>query len=212
MISEKTVERLSLYRHLLAQCREDGQAHIHSHQLAALADVTAPQVRRDVMAVGYSGNPNHGYEVAALVASIGEFLDTPLNRNIALVGVGNLGRAILSDFAVRRPRLRIVAAFDVEPDRVNRVIHGCRSYPLEQLPAVAREQAIGVGVMAVPASAAQGVADLMVQAGLSGILNFAPARLRVPQQVFVADVNITVALEKVSFFAGKKAAEKELGV
>jgi redox-sensing transcriptional repressor len=209
MTSDKTVERLSLYRHILARERDAAVKYLHSHQLASLANATAAQVRHDLMAIGYSGNPNQGYAVEELIASIGEFLDTPLGRNIALVGVGNLGRAILSDFAVRRPRLRIVAAFDVEPDRVDRVIHGCRCYRIDRFREIVRDKEIGVGVLAVPAGEAQGVADRMVEAGVYGILNFAPVRLRVQPHVYVANVNITVALESVSYFAGKKAAERK---
>lgn len=212
MPSERTVERLSLYRHLLVRLRERGEKAVHSHKLASMANVTAAQVRHDMMAIGYSGSPNNGYDIERLVESIGEFLDTPLSRNIALVGVGNLGRAILADFVVRRPLMKIVAAFDVEPDVYGRVIHGCWCYPMEDLESVLRENRVAIAVVAVPAGEAQRVADQLVDAGVCGILNFAPVRLRVPQHVYVADVNITVALEKVTYFASQKAAEKDMKV
>lgn len=173
-----------------------------------MAGATAAQVRHDVMSIGYSGTPTQGYEVEKLIESIGEFLDTPLSRNIALMGVGNLGRAILSDFAVRRPTLKIVAAFDVEPDRVNRVIHGCRCHSLEELQQIIWTQQIAIAIIAVPASEAQPIADTLCEAGICGMLNFAPVRLQVPQGVFVDDVNITIALEKVSYFAGRKALDR----
>ena len=208
MPSEKTVERLSLYRYLLQRLLEEGERFVHSHRLARLALATAAQVRHDLMAIGYTGRPNQGYDISKLLDSIGEFLDTPLGRNIALVGVGDLGRAILSDFTSGRPRMSIVAAFDIDPGVVGRVISGCRCYSMDSLDEEVRSKKIGLAVLAVPAVAAQEAAERLYDAGVMGLLNFAPIRLRVPEDVYVADVNITIALEKVAYFASRKFAVK----
>jgi redox-sensing transcriptional repressor len=117
------------------------------------------------------------------------------------VGVGNLGKAILSYFAGRRPNLQIVAAFDNDLYKVNRAIHGCRCYAMEHLYEVAQAQGIRLAIITVPAQAAQDVADALVQAGIRGILNFAPVRLRVPPHMYVEDIDMTVSLEKVAYFA-----------
>jgi redox-sensing transcriptional repressor len=172
-----------------------------------MAGATAAQVRRDLMAVGYMGTSIRGYAVEELTKSIGSFLDDPQGQTAALVGIGNLGRAILSYFTGRRPNLSIVAAFDVDPNKISRVIHGCRCYPLEELELVAREHDIRLGVLTVPAAAAQTVAESMVRAGIRGILNFAPAPLKAPAGVYVEDIDMTMSLEKVAYFARQGALE-----
>ncbi|OHB55992.1 MAG: hypothetical protein A2Y07_06315 [Planctomycetes bacterium GWF2_50_10] len=200
-VSQKTIGRLSLYRRLLQALANKGVKYIYSHQIAVIASATAAQVRRDWMAIGYSGSPTKGYEVAELIDAIGKFLDSPKEQKVALVGIGNLGRAILIFFAGRRPKLNIVAAFDNDPYKVNRVIHGCKCYHIDQLKTVSDETGIDVGIVAVPASEAQKAAEKMVAAGIKGILNFAPTPLRVGNNVYVEDIDMTMSLEKVAFFA-----------
>jgi redox-sensing transcriptional repressor len=200
-VSGPTVGRLSLYRRLLNVLRDEGVSHVFSRQLAAMAGRTAAQVRRDLMVVGYSGSPGRGYDVARLLASLREFLDTPGGQNVALVGVGNLGKALLSYFAGRRPNLRIVAAFDIDPGKANRVINGCRCYSSQRLAEMLAAKGIRVAIIAVPAAAAQDIADRLTACGVRGILNFAPVRLRVPPGVHVEDLDMIVSLEKAAYFA-----------
>lgn len=202
-ISEKTIGRLSAYRRLLYRSSLAAQPNVYSYQVAALSGVTPAQVRRDLMSIGYSGSPNRGYRVPELIASIGDVLDNPAGENAGLVGVGNLGRAILAFFSGRRPKLTIVAAFDNAISKVNRTVHGCRCYPLEEVPAVVKRDGIRVGIITTPAEAAQSVADLLVEAGVRGILNFAPVPLRLPAGVYSEDIDMTMALEKVAYFARK---------
>ena len=203
VISDKTIGRLSLYRRLLNRLLAEGARNVYSHQLAVIAGVTPAQVRRDIMSIGYSGNPNRGYDVADLVESIGQSLDDPAGQRAALVGTGNLGRALLTYFSGRRPKLSIVAAFDTDPLKFDRVIQGCRCHDAARIPEVVKEQDITVGVITVPAAAAQNVATTLVRAGITGILNFAPVRLAVPAGVYVEDIDLTMALEKVAYFARK---------
>jgi len=199
--SKRTIGRLSLYRRLLKELQMSGTPNVYSHQLANIAGVTAAQVRRDFMVIGYSGSPTRGYDIQELTESIANFLDAPEGQAVALVGIGNLGRAILTYFGGRRPKLSIVAAFDKDPSKVNRVIHGCLSYPIEELAAVAAEKKIQAGIITVPASEAQAVTDQLVRAGVRGILNFAPAPLRAPADTYVEDIDMAVSLEKVAYFA-----------
>jgi len=208
MVSSNSVARLGLYRRLLEELRKGGVQYIFSHQLAPLSNVTAAQVRRDVMPLGCSGNPAKGYAVAELSESIGQLLDAPEGERVALVGVGNLGRAIISYVAGRRPGLAIVAAFDTDAAMAGRVIHGCRCYHLDELPEVVEAEGITVGIITVPAAAAQAVADRLLRAGVRGILNFAPTRLRVPAEVTVEDLDVTLALEKVAFLARQRQGRK----
>lgn len=200
-VSIRTVGRLSLYRRLLTTLVAEGQRSIYSHELAGLAGSSAAQVRRDLMVIGYSGSPNRGYQVLELMNSIGQFLDSPTGQRVALVGIGNLGRALLSYFTGRRPKLSIVAAFDSDPEKVHRVVHNCQAYPVAELAEVSRRLDIRVGIITVPAHTAQEVADLMVVAGIRAILNFAPVRVRVPAGIYVEDLDMTTSLEKAAFFA-----------
>jgi redox-sensing transcriptional repressor len=209
-VPTRTIGRLSLYRRLLGNLIADGVEHVYSHQLATMGGVTAAQVRRDMMSVGYSGSPKRGYEVTALAGSIGNFLDASHSEPVALVGVGNLGRAIMAYFAGRRPRLTITAAFDSDPYKLNRVILGCRCHALSEAGAVIGQLGIMTAIVTVPASAAQDVADQLVRAGIRGILNFAPIRLRVRPGVYVEDIDMTMSLEKVAYFARQNAETRSI--
>lgn len=199
--SEKTIGRLSVYRRLLKQAAAEGHENVYSHELGARAGATACQVRRDLMGLGCAGSPSRGYKVKTLLERIDLFLDAPDVEPVALVGVGNMGRAILSFFQRRRPKLEITAAFDSDPWKVNRVVQGVRCHALGEIERVAKEQGITLAVLTVPADVAQEVADMLVAAGIKGILNFAPAPLRVPLGIFVEDMDLAMSLEKVAYFA-----------
>lgn len=207
-LTERQIGRLSQYRRQLQSQTAGSPFTIYSYRLAALCGLTAAQVRRDLMTIGFTGSPAHGYDVGHLVNAIGQCLDAPGGQNAALVGVGNLGRAILDYFAVRRPPLSIVAAFDVDPDKVNRVLHGCRAYGMDNLAERIRELGITVGVLTVPASVAQGVAESMLAAGVRSFLNFAPAPLRLPPRTFVEEMDIAASMEKAAYFARAFAADR----
>ena len=203
-LPDKTVERLSLYRRLLERTLNGEESYLYSHQLGVLANSTAAQVRRDLMLLGCTGSPIRGYSVTELIERIGAFLDAPQGQRIALVGIGNLGRAILAYFSQRRPNLSIVAAFDIDPQKVGRVIAGCRCYHLNELAAVVEREGIHIGVITVPASQAQQVADQLVAVGIRGLLNFAPVRVRVPDEVAVQDMDITTSLEKIAYITRQR--------
>lgn len=204
MVAVKTIGRLSIYRRILNRLVSEGVKNVFSHQLAVMAGVTSAQVRRDIMSIGYSGNPNRGYGVADLIESIGSSLDDPEGQRAALVGVGNLGRAILTYFSGRRPKLAIVAAFDNDHKKFDRVIQGCRCYNIERLEEIVHELGIDIGVITVPSGEAQKVSNALVRAGIKGILNYAPVRIQAPLNIYIEDIDMTMALEKVAYFARKK--------
>ena len=201
-IPARTIERMVLYKRILGDLQGKGVSMLFSHQLADLARNTSTQVRRDLMEIGYSGSPRKGYNVAELISAISQILDGSRERIIALVGVGNLGRAILSYFTYNHPGLTIAAAFDTDERRVNRVVSGCRCYHFDRFEELVREKQINMGIITVPALAAQSVADRMTAAGIRGILNFAPVPLAVPEGVFVDRIDIASALEKLAYFTG----------
>ena len=199
-IPVNTLGRLSLYRRLLREQLAAGARQVYSHQLALLAVGTPAQVRRDLMTIGFAGSPRRGYVIADLVDRINVVLARSVETAVALVGVGNLGRAILAYYANRQP-VRFVAAFDRAPEKTGRILHGCRCYPVEQMAEVIQREAIHVGVIAVPAAEAQAVADQLVLSGVKGILNFAPVRLRVPAGLYVENVDLMMALDRVAYYA-----------
>lgn len=200
-ISERTIERLSVYRRVLLQLREADDAVVFSRQLSESAGVTPAQVRRDIMHLGCSGVPNSGYRVGELLSAINVMLDAPQSQRAVLVGVGHLGLALLTHFSGRWRWLHIHAAFDTDSSKCNALFRGARCYPINEIARVVREWRIDVGIITVPKDAAQDVADRLCAAGVHGLLNFAPVRLRVPETVFVENVDLTSSFEKVAFFA-----------
>lgn len=199
--SARQVHRLSVYRRVLADLADE-QTQVYSRDLAARAGVSAAQLRRDLMQVDCEGSTSHGYSVAQLHRAIGDLLDGVTRDQAAvLVGVGHLGEALLSNQKHRRAGPRIVAAFDCRPRVIGRVIGGCLCHDMSRLKAIVARQKACVGVICVPASAAQDVADQLVAAGIRGILNFAPVSLRTPPGVYVEQIDLSVSLEKVAYFA-----------
>jgi len=200
-IPVQTVGRLSLYRRLLLDLSAGGMRQIYSHQLASAAVATPAQVRRDLMMIGFTGSPRKGYAVAELIAAVNAVLAQSVETSVALVGVGNLGRAILAYYTNRQPWVRFTAAFDRDPDKANRILHGCRVYPMGQVEDVLGREGIKAAVIAVPAAEAQRVADRLVLAGARSFLNFAPVRLHLPTGIFVDDMDMSTALDRVAYYA-----------
>ncbi|MBP7829447.1 MAG: redox-sensing transcriptional repressor Rex [Kiritimatiellae bacterium] len=189
-----------LYRRLLDGLSEQGVEFIHSHEIAEKANNSAAQVRRDMMAIGYTGNPARGYAVADLVRSINGLFEQKRDQKAALVGIGKLGRALLGYFAFRQARPRIIAAFDSDPAKGQGEFAGCPCHPVDALTSVIAREGITVGILTVPAEAAQRMTDLLLLAGVRGILNFAPTPLKTPAWAVVDNVDIATKLEKVAFF------------
>ncbi|MBN2342898.1 MAG: redox-sensing transcriptional repressor Rex [Deltaproteobacteria bacterium] len=204
-ISKKVIERLSEYRTALDEQSAGEQRNIFSHELARLCGVTAAQVRRDLMSIGFSGSSAKGYDINELKQTVSDFLGFGEERRVVLVGIGHLGRALLDFFVNRHPKLVVCAGFDVNEMRINRVIHGVRCYAVSEMERVVAENRAQVGIITVPESAAQETAERLVEAGVTGVLNFAPVQLRVPGHVFVENLNISTVLEKVAYFAGLNA-------
>jgi redox-sensing transcriptional repressor len=181
--------------------RHEFGSSVYSHQLAQACQLTAAQVRRDLMAIGYSGNPNSGYDVKRLLSSLATFLDSQETRAVAIVGMGYLGRAIAAFLANRSDKIRLVAAFDVDLDKIGLSFSDVRCYSVRQMPEVLAEKRIDIAIVTVPADHAQHVAEQLVAAGVTGILNFAPVVLRLPPRTYVENIDMSVSLEKVAFFA-----------
>ncbi len=199
-LPEKTIGRLSEYRRTLLNCLADGKTHIYSHELANLHNITAVQVRRDIMLIGYSTTLKKGYDVKALIDVIGEIIDTKLGINAAVIGIGNLGRAITTYFNGKRTKLKIVATFDTDQDKTNRVISGVKCYPMGEIANVIKDQNISIGILTVPPKDASAVAETLIMAGIKGILNYTSTPLNVTPNVYLEEYDMITSLEKVAYF------------
>ena len=210
-ISDKVIGRLTRYRALLTDHFPREKKTIFSHELGSLMRLTPSQVRRDLMCLGCYGLPRHGYEIDELVKHIGIILDAGGEQHVALVGVGNLGRALITFFEGRRSTLRITAAFDADPVKAERLFNGVPCHPIERLDEVVAAEGIRVAIVCVPGAVAQETADRLVRAQVKGILNFAPVPLRVPAGVFLEELDVTSSLEKVAYFTTRRARGEREG-
>jgi redox-sensing transcriptional repressor len=202
----KTIERLSQYRRILLNCLSGGKTHIYSHELANMLNLTAVQVRRDIMLMGYSTSQKKGYDINELINVIGSILDTRKGHNVAVVGIGNFGRAITGYFTGKRSKLNIVATFDTDPSKVNRVISGVNCYPVQQLPELVKSLNISIAILTVPPDYAASVAEDLVIAGIRGILNFTSVPLNVSSNVYLEEYDMVTSIEKVAYFVKKNGS------
>jgi redox-sensing transcriptional repressor len=193
------VNRLSLYLRELQHLLRDGRATISSSQLGKLLGFTDAQVRKDLAYFGHFGQPGIGYRCSELIDQIRCILGTDRQWTVTLVGVGNLGRALLRYRGFNSQGFRIVAAFDVDPRIVDSTVEGIPVYKLERLADIVRQQRIQMALITVPAPQAQHVADQLVLAGICGIVNFAPVTLSLPPEISLVGVDLATELEQIAF-------------
>jgi len=201
MLPEKTVERLSEYRRHLSDLQARGVEFVFSSALAEETEVTPAQVRRDMMNLGLTGSTARGYSVSDLLGHLRGMLDQPTSTRVALIGIGNLGMALLAHFKTRPGHANIAMGFDQDPEKHGRVIHGCRIFNMRHLEEEVASKGIKVAILCIPAADANRMAARLVNAGVTGILNFAPAKLRVPAHVHVHNMDLTGVIEKVGYYA-----------
>jgi len=190
--------RLSHYRYALLRFRDLGHKTVYSQQIAAATGLTSAQVRKDFSIFRIPGNRRGGYSVDLLLGRISAILGLDQPNGFVLVGVGNLGRALLRYPGFHGGGIRILAGFDIDPAK-QRVELGVPVLPLADLPGFVRDQRVEFGIIAVPDFAAQQVLDLMVGSGIKGILNFAPICLSSPAGCVVRNVNLATELEGLVF-------------
>lgn len=200
-----TIRRLSIYSRCLAQLEEDGVKTVSSQELAERFHLNSAQVRKDLAYFGEFGIRGIGYYVANLRAELSKILGLDREWRLALVGFGNLGSALFRYRGFARGGFRVAAIVDDDPAKAGRVVDGLQILPVSELARAVRQSGIQVGVIAVPADAAQLVADRLVAAGVRAILNFAPTRLTVPRDVRLQNVDLSIELENLSFHLAQGA-------
>ncbi len=193
------VGRVSLYLRQLETFQRQGQTTVSSSQLGAALGINNAQVRKDLAFFGQFGYPGIGYRIDELIAALRHILGIDRDWPLALVGLGNLGRALLKYRGFRSRGFHIVALFDNDPEKVGQEYDGLVVEPLDGLRKSVATRGINLAVLSVPADAAQRVADLMVGCGILGILNFAPVPLNVPPSVNVVGVDLSVQLEHLAY-------------
>jgi redox-sensing transcriptional repressor len=196
----KTVERLSEYRRTLLGCLAEGRNYVFSHDLAAMLHITAVQVRRDLMLIGYSSVLRKGYDVKELIQTIGSIIDSDEGINVAIIGIGNLGRAVTSYFRGKRSKLNMVASFDNDPQKVNKVISGVKCYHIQEMEQIIKEMNIKIAILSVPADYAKSTCEDVVRFGIKGILNFTTIALNVPSGIYLEEYDMITSIEKVAYF------------
>lgn len=198
-IPKAVVGRLSLYLRELQQLIAHGHETTSSNQLGQKLGFTDAQVRKDLAFFGHFGYPGIGYRCEELIGAIRRILGTNQRWTVAMVGAGNLGRALLGYKGFQQQGFQVVAAFDTDDAKVGTTIEGVRVYHLDRLPELVQQHTIRLGLITVPASAAQIAADRLVAAGVEGILNFAPVTIVLPDSVRQVGVDLAIELEQLSF-------------
>ena len=205
-IPEKTIERLSEYRRTLLKCHAQGITHIFSHVLAGIHGITAVQVRRDLMLIGFSSDTKKGYDVKVLIDFITNILYSEQPMNMAIIGMGHLGQAVTRYFNGKGLKLRITAAFDEDPNKVGTSIDNIPCYHIDEFEQRVAELDISIAIVSLPTLQAASLVLPIINAGIKGVLNFTSAPLNFPQGIVVENYDITTLLEKVAYFV--KVAEE----
>ncbi len=199
LIPDPTVRRLSLYLRQLEYLIEAGKSTVNSKQLGDSLGMTDAQVRKDLAYFGTFGHPGVGYNIADLMSRIKHLLGTDKLWNVVLVGVGNLGRALLSYGGFGAKNLQIISAFDTDPAKIGQTIGTIPVHSMDELKTVAANENCRLAIMTVPNPQAQAVANALVAAGIKGILNFSPTSISVPPNVAVQAVDVALIMEQLTF-------------
>lgn len=198
-IPDPAVRRLSVYLRQLEQMMAAGDEQVASRELADSLMVTAAQVRKDLATFGHFGRRGVGYQIRPLIKSLRGILGLHHEWKVVLVGAGRLGRALLQYNSFRRRGFHLVAAFDVDPEKLGEVVGGVKIRRITDMSRIIRQHDIKLAVLAVPAEAAQQSADRLFAAGIRGILNFAPATVHGPAGAVIAPVDLAAHLEQLCF-------------
>lgn len=202
--SKVIIDRLPLYFRALRQSQNEGMEKVSSEQLGQRLGITPEQIRKDLASFGQFGKKGVGYQIRELIVSIGEILGLNHNWHIAVVGLGHLGWALAHYQKFDSLGFKLVAMFDVDPDNIGQCIKGIYVSDLDSLKEVMKEQTIHIGIIALSGSDAQEVADKLVAAGIRGIWNFSPMKIKVPDTVRIINEDLSVGLSRLSFYLSRQ--------
>ncbi|MEE9306639.1 MAG: redox-sensing transcriptional repressor Rex [Spirochaetia bacterium] len=206
-IPVQTLRRIPYYHQILSDMEQKGEQFVSSKYLAHFFHVDDTQVRKDVSVIGYKGKPKSGYSVSGLKGAIGDFLGINTENTAILIGTGRLGSALVEYPGLSEYGLKLVAVFDSNPIKQDKVIGGFTVLPMESLKRVVQSFDVGIAIITVPKDAAQGVCDLVVEQNIKAIWNFAPTQLSASADVTVRNENMAVGLALLSHYLKKRKAE-----
>ncbi len=199
-IPKATARRLPLYYRYLIFLNDEGKEKVSSNELAEAVQVDSASIRRDFSYFGALGKRGYGYDVKNLLNFFKKILNQDTLTNVALVGVGNMGHALLNYNFKRTNNIRISAAFDINPEITGTIMSGVPVYDMSEMKKQLREQQITIAILCVPQTAAQKTANEMFDAGIKGIMNFTPLRLSAPSSVRVQNVDLATELQTLIYF------------
>lgn len=199
-ISKATIDRLPLYYRTLRLAQDDGMDIISSDELGRRLELTPEQIRKDLALFGQFGKKGVGYYVNELKFNVGKILGLDNHWNIAIVGIGHLGVALANYQNFIALGFNLVALFDNDPNIIGKTVNHVKVKSIDDLPEYAKKLKIDIGVIAVPAQFAQQVADKLVKANIKGIWNFAPVKMRVPEDVKIVNEDLSVGLSRLSYY------------
>lgn len=210
-IPEATVARLPVYLRSLLELADARITTISSERLAEMAGVNAAKVRKDLSYLGSYGTRGVGYDVEYLLFQMSRELGLTQDWPVVIVGLGNLGQALANYGGFGQRGFPVAALVDADVDKVGQEVAGITIRHVDELPAIVDELGVSIGIIATPAAAAQPVADALVAAGVGSVLNFAPAVINVPEQVFVRKVDLAVELQILSFYQQRQSPSAASG-
>jgi len=199
-VPDVVIRRLTQYYYALRHCRERGQEIVSSQLLGDMLNVTAAQIRKDLSFFGGFGKQGIGYNVESLLAHIQRILGLKQEWSVALVGLGNLGQALLKYQAFTQEGFKIVALFDTDPRKVGTTAGRLNIHDDQEIAQVIPALGVRIAILALPPDKAQDAADLLVQAGVRALLNYAPITLKVPEGVWVRQMDPLVALQSMTYY------------
>ncbi len=211
-IPEATVVRLPIYQRILSDLVRSGATTVSSEQLAGLARVNAAKVRKDLSLLGSFGMRGTGYDASFLITQIDRALGVGRDWPVVIVGIGNLGRALVNSEGFSSHGFRVAGLFDVRPDVVGQKVGPVIVRSIDELAEAGREIQPAIGVIATPGHAAQEVTDALVAVGVRSILNFAPRVLSVPPEVLLRYVDLSIELQVMSFYQARQSEEAEVAL
>jgi len=199
-ISKATIDRLPLYYRTLRLAQDDGMDIISSDELGRRLELTPEQIRKDLALFGQFGKKGVGYYVNELKFNVGKILGLDNHWNIAIIGIGHLGVALANYQNFIALGFNLVALFDNDPNIIGKTVNHVKVKSIDELQSCAKNLKIDIGVIAVPAQFAQQVADKLVKANIKGIWNFAPVKMRVPEDVKIVNEDLSVGLSRLSYY------------
>lgn len=208
-IPKATAKRLPLYYRYLLLLNDEGKDKISSTELAEAVQVDSASIRRDFSYFGALGKRGYGYDVKSLLDFFKKILNQDTLTNVALVGVGNLGHALLNYNFKRSNNIRISCAFDINPEITGKILSGVPVYSMYEMQKQIKDQQIRIAILTVPQPTAQKTADDMIAAGIKGIMNFTPTRLSAPAGVRIQNVDLATELQTLIYFLDSDKAADE---